>query len=63
MEDMLRTYIVCELGEMRIFYIWGTFFKELFENIDADTETGVSLNKDSEPKSDATEPKLSRVRK
>ena len=32
------------------------FFKELFENINAETETGESPSKDSEPKTDATEP-------
>ena len=66
MEELSKSHIVyCggELGEIPNFDICGTFFKELFENIDAKTETGESLNKDSEPKTDESEPKLSRVRK
>ena len=38
------------------FDICGTFFKELFENIDAETETGESPSGDSESKPNATEP-------
>ena len=50
------------MGEIPNFDICGTFFKELFKNIDAETETGESLNKDSDPKTNVIEPKLSRVR-
>ena len=39
------------------------FFKELFENIDAETETGESPSKDSEPKADAAEPQTEPSRK
>ena len=66
MEELLRSHIVScggELGEIPNFDICGTFFKEMFENIDAETETGESLNKDSEPKTDQSDLKLSRVRK
>ena len=47
MEELSTTHIVScggESGEIPNFDICGTFFKELFENIDAGTETGESLN-------------------
>ena len=67
MEELSRSHIFScggELGEIPNFDICGTFFRvKLFENIGAETETGESLNKDSEPQTDESEPKLSRVRK
>ena len=42
MEALSRSQIVfCggELGEIPNFDIWGSFFKVLFENIDAETAT------------------------
>ena len=53
--------VVVNWAKYQILIIFcSTFFKELFENIDTETETGESLNKDSEPKTNATEPKLIR---
>ena len=54
MEELLRSHIGGELGEIPNFDICGTFFKELFENVDAETETGESLNKDCDPKTNKT---------
>ena len=59
MGELSRSHIVfrCdELSEMANVNFCGTFFKELFDNIDTETETGESLNKDSEPKANETEP-------
>ena len=42
---------------------WAKYQILIFANIDAETKAGESLNKDSEPKTNATEPKMSRVRK
>ena len=45
MEELSRSHIISrgdELGEMTNFDICGSFFKELFENIDAETETRVA---------------------
>ena len=56
MEELSRSHIVScddELGEMPNFDICGTFFKDLFENIDAETVTRESPRKDSEPKTEA----------
>ena len=49
MEELSRFHIVSrgdEFGEMPNFDICGTFFKELFDNIDAETKTGESPSKD-----------------
>ena len=59
MEELSRSHIVSrgdELGEMPNVDICGTFLKELFDNIDTETETGESSSKDSEPKANETEP-------
>ena len=59
MEGLSRSHIVSrgdELGEMPNVDNCGTFFKELFENIDTESETGESPSKDSEPKADETKP-------
>ena len=58
MEELSRYHIVSCGDEFAVF-----FFKELFENIDAETETGESPRKDSEPKTDATEPQTEPSRK
>ena len=53
MEELSRSHIVSrgdELGEMPNVDICGTFFKELFDNIDTETETEESPSKDSEAK-------------
>ena len=66
MEELSRSHIVScggKLGERLNFDICGIYFKELFENIDAEAETGESLNKDRKLKTNESEPKLSRVRK
>ena len=59
MEELLRFHIVSrgdELGEMPNVDNCVTFFKELFDNIDTETETGESPSKYSEPKASKTEP-------
>ena len=57
--------VVVNWAKYQILIFAGGFFsKELFENIDAESETGESLKKaESEPKSSESEPKLSQVRK
>ena len=40
--------------------IFAVLFSELFENIDAETETGESPSKDSDPKTNATGPSRKR---
>ena len=42
---------------------FAVLFSELFENIDAETETGESPSKDSEPKTNETEPQTEPSRK
>ena len=54
MEELSRYHIVSCGDEFAVL-----FFKELFENIDAEAETGESPSKDIEPKPDATKPQLS----
>ena len=59
MEELSRSHIVSrgdELGEMANVDICSTFFKELFDNIDTETETGESPSKDGEAKANETEP-------
>ena len=52
MAELSRSHIVSCGDEFA-----ALFFKEFFENIDAETETGESPSKDSEPKTEAqTEP-------
>ena len=58
MEELLRYHILCCGDEFAVL-----FFKELFENIDAETETGESPSKDSKPKTDATEAQTEMSRK
>ena len=57
-EELSRYHIVSCGDEFTVLFI-----KELFENIDAETETRESPSKDSEPKTDATEPKPEPSRK
>ena len=57
-EELSRYHIVSCGDEFAVL-----FFKKLFENIDAETETGESHSKDSEPKTDATEPQTEPSRK
>ena len=59
MEELSWSHIVSrkdELGEMPNVDICGTFFKELFDNIDTETEARESPSKDSEAKANETEP-------
>ena len=59
MEELSRSHIVSrgdELGEIPNGDICGAFFKELFDNIDTESETGESPSKDSEPNANETEP-------
>ena len=59
MEELVRSHIVSrgdEVGEMPNVDICATFFKELFDNIDTESETGESPSKDSEAKANQTEP-------
>ena len=58
MEELLRSRIVSCGDEFAVL-----FFKELFENINAETETGESPSKDSKLKTDATEPQTEPSRK
>ena len=66
MEELSRSHMIScrdKLGEMPRFFICDTLFKKLFENIDALTETGESPSKDSEPKTNATEPQTAPCKK
>ena len=59
MEEFSRSHIVSrgdELGEMPNVDICRTFFKELFDNIDSESETGESPSKYSEAEANETEP-------
>ena len=59
MEELSRFHIVSrgdELGKMPNVDICGTFFKELFDNVDTKTETGESPSEDSEAEANETEP-------
>ena len=58
MEELLRYHIDSCGDEFAVL-----FFKELFENIDAETETGESPSKDSEPNTDTTEAQTEPSRK
>ena len=58
MEELSRYHIVSCGDEFAVL-----FFKELFENTDAENDTGESPSKDSEPKTDATEPQTEPCRK
>ena len=57
MAELSRYHIVSCGDEFAVL-----FFKELLDNIDSETETGESPSKDSEPKTDATEPQTKRSR-
>ena len=67
MEALLRSQIVSwggELGEIPDFNICGSFFKELFENIDAETATDMQESRwIANQKLTKTEPTLNRLRK
>ena len=59
MEELSRSHIVSrgdELGQIPNVDICSTFLKELFDNVDTESETGESPSKDSEPKANETEP-------
>ena len=58
MEELSRSYsfsVVMNWAKYQIWIFVVLFLKELFENINTAPETGGSPNKNSEPKTNATE--------